>query len=89
MVGNTLKMTSWIFAYLLLAKANPYGMAALEVATMLVWWLLSLYLVSLNGALGATQAFAATYALYTVATFAGAAVVIRRMSTAVPQVASS
>ena len=86
MVGNTLKMVGWLFGYLLLAKANAYAMAALEILTIGVWWLLSLYLIRSNGAVGATQAFAATYALYSIATLIGVVFVLKRMR-AQPQVA--
>ena len=58
MVGNVLKMIGWLFGYLLLAKANALAMAALELATIGVWWLLSIFFISAQGTVGATQAFA-------------------------------
>jgi antigen flippase len=79
MLGNTLKIASWMFAYFLLAKANALAMAALEIATLVVWWALSIYLIGRNGPVGATQAYAATYALYSVVTLAGVAYVIARI----------
>ncbi len=69
MAGNVLKMIGWLFGYLLLAKANALAMAALELATIGVWWLLSIFFISAQGTVGATQAFATTYALYSIATF--------------------
>jgi O-antigen/teichoic acid export membrane protein len=79
MVGNVLKMVGWLFGYLLLAKANALAMAALELSTIGVWWLLSIYFIAANGTVGATQAFAATYALYSIATLCGVVLVVRRM----------
>jgi antigen flippase len=79
MLGNTLKMVGWLFGYLLLAKANALAMAALETVTIVVWWLLSLAFIAHNGTIGAPQAYAVTYALYSVATFVGVAFVVRRM----------
>jgi polysaccharide transporter, PST family len=79
MVGNVLKMIGWLFGYLLLAKANALAMAALELTTVAVWWLLSILFISLQGTVGATEAFATTYALYSVATFCGVVFVVRRM----------
>ena len=79
MVGNVLKMVGWLFGYLLLAKANALAMAALELATIGVWWLLSIYFISAQGTVGATHAFATTYALYSIATFFGVVAVVRRM----------
>ena len=82
MLGNTLKMVGWLFGYLLLAKANALAMAALEIVTIVVWWLLSLAFIAHNGTIGAPQAYVATYALYAVATFVGVAFVVRRMRAA-------
>jgi len=79
MLGNTLKMVGWLFGYLLLAKANALAMAALETVTIVVWWLLSLAFIAHNGTIGAPQAYAVTYALYSIATFVGVAFVVRRM----------
>lgn len=84
MVGNVLKMVGWLFGYLLLAKANALAMAALELATIGVWWLLSIFFISANGTIGAPQAFAATYALYSVATLCGVVAVVRRMRRSPP-----
>lgn len=79
MLGNTLKMVGWLFGYLLLAKANALAIAALETSSIVLWWLISLYFIALNGAIGATQAYAAAYALYSVVTFIGVVLVVRRM----------
>lgn len=80
MVGNTLSLMGQLFANLLLSKISAFTMAALSMATMLVWWLFSTVLVASGGALGATQAYAATYALYVAVTAIGTYFVIRRMN---------
>jgi len=77
--GNTLKMVGWLFGYVLLAKANALLMAVLEGATFVVWWLLSLHFIERDGVVGATEAYAATYALYALVTFAGVVLVVARM----------
>lgn len=79
MVGNTLKMIGTLFAYMLLAKVHPFRMALLDATTMAVWWLLSTYFIGRNGVVGATEAYALTYAVYAIATPIAAFVVIRRI----------
>jgi O-antigen/teichoic acid export membrane protein len=79
MVGNTLKMIGTLFAYMLLAKIHPFRMALLDASTMLVWWALSTYFVDANGAVGATEAYALTYAIYAVSTPFAALILFRRL----------
>jgi PST family polysaccharide transporter len=82
MVGNTLKMAGWLFGYVLLAKINPFAMAALEVSSLFVWWLLSIHFVAQDGALGATEAYAVAYLLYVIVTAAVLLFVLRAMGVA-------
>ena len=84
MVGNTFSLTGQLFSNLLLSKVSALAMAALAAVTMLVWWLISTVLVSANGAVGATQAYAATYALYTAATAIATYFVFRRLRANAP-----
>lgn len=86
MVGNTLSLTGQLFANLLLSKVSALAMAALATATMLIWWLISTVLVSANGAVGATQAYAATHALYAAGTAIATYFVLRRLRAGGPQV---
>lgn len=79
MLGNTFKMIGWIFAFVLLAKANAITLAALEIATLSTWWGLSEFFISRSGTLGATKAYAITYVIYSVATFLGVCVVLKQM----------
>lgn len=82
MFGNTLKMVGWLLGYVLLAKASALWMAVLEGATFAVWWLLSIHFIERNGVVGATQAYAFTYAAYSLVTLAGVALVVARMRVA-------
>jgi O-antigen/teichoic acid export membrane protein len=79
MVGNTLKMTGSLFAYMLLAKIHAFRMALVDTATMLMWWGFSIYFISLHGAVGATEAYAATYGIYAIGTAFGAYVFLRKL----------
>ncbi len=89
MIGNTLKMVGWLLGYVLLAKANAFAMAGLEIVTIVVWWGLSVWFISINGAVGATQAFATTYALYSIATLIGVVFVLKRMRSQPARVATA
>jgi hypothetical protein len=79
MAGNVLKMVGWLFGYLLLAKANALAVACLELATVALWWVLSIIFIESNGTVGAPQAYATTYALYSIATLVGVTLVVKRM----------
>ena len=78
MAGNTLKMVGWVFGYVLLAKINAFAMASLELTTLGAWWLLSELLIARHGVVGATEAYAATFAVYAIVTMALAAALVRR-----------
>jgi PST family polysaccharide transporter len=79
MTGNVLKLIGWMFAYVLIAKAYPPLFAAFELISVLVWWQLAISFIDVNGAVGATQAFAVTYAIYALAGLVGIVVVLRNM----------
>ena len=79
MAGNTIRVVSMFLMFVLLAKANPWAMALLELATCAVWWLLSIYLIPQSGALGSLQAFVVTYGIHIVVTSTAIAVMLRRM----------
>ena len=88
MAGNTLKMVGWVFGYVLLAKTNPFAMASLELTTLGAWWLLSELLIARHGVVGATEAYAATFAVYALVTMGAALLLIRRMRAHAGAVAS-
>lgn len=64
MAGNVFKMIGWLFGYVMMAKAHPLITAVYEALAILLWWRLGVWLISENGAVGATQAYALTYAAY-------------------------
>lgn len=79
MAGNTLKMVGSLFGYLLLAKSNALVIAVLELVSIGTWWILSIYFISANGVVGATQAYATAFALYSIVTLIFASLLLRRM----------
>lgn len=79
MVGNVLKMTAWLFGLVMLTKGNALVFALYEGVSLLVWWRLGTWLIGVNGAVGATQAYAMTYAIYIPFGVVATAFVLRRM----------
>ncbi len=64
MLGDTLKIGSWILAYLILGKAMYKTFMVTEVAAAVSFVLLSQYFVALYGLKGVSIAYAVNYALY-------------------------
>lgn len=64
MVGDTLKIGSWILAYLILGKAMYKTYMFTEVAAAVSFVLLSKYFVALYGLQGVSIAYAVNYAMY-------------------------
>jgi O-antigen/teichoic acid export membrane protein len=79
MVGNVLKVVAWLLGALLMAKAHPLALAVFEAATYVIWWQLAVHFIAADGARGATEAYAATYAAYSAVALAAAAVMLRSM----------
>ena len=79
MIGNVLRMTSWLFGYVLVAKASPLLFAAIEISTGGAWIALAYWLVPKAGAIGAVQAYAATYTFYLLVTACFVFVITRKM----------
>jgi antigen flippase len=79
MAGNVFKVTAWLFGALLVAKAHPIALAVFELATTVVWWQSALWLIDLHGTVGAPQAYALTYFIYSCVALLGIAHVLRRM----------
>lgn len=77
--GNILRLLSWIFGYVLIAKANPLFICIYEAITLLLWLGFGKYLIRLNGAVGATQAYALNYAIYALIVLGVAVFVIRKL----------
>ena len=66
MLGNVLKMASWLLGTVLVARCSPLLSAAVELATGGVWLSLAYVLVPLKGAVGAVLSYTASYAIYLV-----------------------
>jgi PST family polysaccharide transporter len=77
--GTCLRIFGGTFGLVMMAKANPLLIGAYEAFTLLLWLFLGKMLIEINGAVGATQAFALNHAIYSVIVMIGAFVVIRRL----------
>jgi antigen flippase len=64
LVGDVLKVSAYIFGYLVIAKASLRFYLLTEVSQFLLLTLFSHWLIPIHGALGAAQAYMATYILY-------------------------
>jgi O-antigen/teichoic acid export membrane protein len=64
MTGNVLRGAGWLLGYVVLAKMHWLAVTAFEALILPIWWLVGTYLIESNGAIGATQAYAAAYAVY-------------------------
>ncbi len=64
----------------MMAKANPLFIGAYETLTLLLWFLFGKKLIELNGAVGATQAFALYYAVYAVIVITATVYVVRKVA---------
>ncbi|MEB6334563.1 lipid III flippase WzxE [Serratia rhizosphaerae] len=64
LVGDVLKVGAYVFGYLVIAKASLRFYIMTEVSQFLLLTLFSHWLIPLHGALGAAQAYMATYIVY-------------------------
>lgn len=64
LVGDVLKVSAYIFGYLVIAKASLRFYLLTEISQFLLLTLFSRWLIPLHGALGAAQAYMATYIIY-------------------------
>lgn len=79
MTGNVFKIIAWLLGALLVAKAHPMLLTVFEGLTYLSWWQLALHEIDIDGAVGATRAFAYTYMAYTAVAAVIVAWLVRRM----------
>ncbi len=82
MTGNVFRMVGWLFGYMMIAKAHPLFLAAYEAVAILIWWQLGVHLIATNGAVGATQAYAITYVIYSVMGVISLVFILRAMNKA-------
>ncbi|WON79022.1 lipid III flippase WzxE [Serratia sp. UGAL515B_01] len=64
LVGDVLKVGAYVFGYLVIAKASLRFYILTEVSQFTLLTLFSHWLIPLHGALGAAQAYMATYIVY-------------------------
>ncbi|MCG8709773.1 lipid III flippase WzxE [Brenneria sp. 4F2] len=64
LVGDVMKVGAYVFGYLVIAKAALRFYLLTEVSQFLLLTLFSHWLIPLHGALGAAQAYMATYLVY-------------------------
>ncbi|MGL5387159.1 MAG: lipid III flippase WzxE [Enterobacterales bacterium] len=64
LVGDVLKVGAYVFGYLVIAKASLRFYILTEVSQFALLTLFSHWLIPLHGALGAAQAYMATYIVY-------------------------
>lgn len=79
MIGNVLRMTSWLFGYVLVAKASPLLFAAIEISTGGAWVAFAYWFIPKDGAIGAVQSYVATYTFYLVITACLVFVITRKI----------
>ena len=77
--GSCLRILGGLFGLVMMAKANPLFIGAYETLTLLLWLVFGKKLIELNGAVGATQAFALNYAVYSVIVITATVYVIRKL----------
>ncbi|PDP91091.1 O-antigen flippase [Enterobacter cloacae] len=64
LVGDVLKIWSWIYAYPMLSRAAVKWYVSTEIAFAFVWVALSLFLINMMGAQGANLAYTLAYGFY-------------------------
>lgn len=67
LVGDVLKVTAWLFAYIFVAKALARQYIIIELAFLSLFIFLSIFSLNTFGLIGMTYAYAACYALYLIA----------------------
>ncbi len=64
LVGDVLKVGAYVFGYLVIAKASLRFYILAEVSQFTLLMVFSHWLIPAHGALGAAQAYMATYIVY-------------------------
>lgn len=66
LIGDVIKITSWLFSMVLVAKAMTSDFIYAEISTSLLFIISSVYLIKKFGLIGVTYAFTIQYAYYLV-----------------------
>lgn len=64
LIGDILKIMGWVLGYLLLAKAMTKIYIVMEIVNFILLVIISYFLISRYGTVGATMAFAIVYLIY-------------------------
>lgn len=67
MAGDFFKICSWLLAYLMVAKAMSKLFISTEIIFSIIYLVLGLVFVKINGIIGLTQGYLVNYILYTLA----------------------
>jgi hypothetical protein len=78
-LGNVLCVVSWLFGYVLVARASPLRMVVLELIDSLFFVGIAALLIPLNAGVGFTQAYAAAMAFAAAVHIAWVILMLRRM----------
>jgi O-antigen/teichoic acid export membrane protein len=66
LIGDVLKIISWLLSYLMIAKAMAKSFIFTEILFVIIFVLLAIYFMNINGLIGLTYAYIVNYILYTV-----------------------
>ncbi len=69
LAGDLFKISSFLFAFLMIAKSKTTLFVLTEVSFALLLLLLSVYFIQYNGIVGLTQGYALTYLIYLITMF--------------------
>ncbi|CDH20996.1 Wzx [Xenorhabdus bovienii str. kraussei Quebec] len=64
LIGDVLKLSSWLIAYIMLSKAMTKLFIITEIIFSLLFIILSMFFISNYGLVGVTYSYAANYAIY-------------------------
>lgn len=67
LIGDFFKISSWIIAYLMIAKAKTIMFVSTEIIFTILYLTLSTILLKFNGLVGVTQAYMINYIIYFIA----------------------
>lgn len=66
-IGDVLKISGWLFGYVLIARGMMKSFIATEVLSGILWYMLVLAMTPVWGPVGAQMAYAASYLIYSIA----------------------
>ena len=79
MLGNVLCVVSWLFGYVLVARASPLKLVVLELVDSFFFVGMAALLIPLHAGVGYTQAYAAAMGFATIVHIAWVILMLRRM----------